>query len=657
MKKRKLWIPIVAVVLAAAVMAGVLLAPRFMPKEEVAVYSVAMVGYTDYYSGTSESYGMVTTDKVQPLYVSTTQTITEILVYPGQSVKKGDVLYTYDTTLSDLAVERKALANQQLEMELKTAQEELQALRKMKPIVYKPGSSSSSTTKTDYTKSPSDKKYLNTVYSTKTTGKTSASPLYFWLQTGKQVDDALIAELFAYAASQSQTGTSPEYLYVVFQMSSGNRTNTAFTVQSGVKITKVYESIPVDPPAPTDPPETTEPSQPTDPSESTQPSQPSDPSEGTQPSQPTDPSEGTQPSQPTDPSEGTQPSQPTDPTEGTQPSTGATDPSGNAEESEDPTDPSGTAEEPEDPTEPSGAAEEPEDPSEPTGEADNPASVSAAASSSTGSQVRTTYSFSFFAPPSAPSEDSGTVEWNDGYTSAELASMKKEKEAEIKQLQFEIKMGKAELKIMQKEADDGKVVAQFDGVVGQILDPTTAIETGEPLMKVTGGGGYYVEGTVSELALETIEVGQLVTVNSWDTGMVFTGTIVEVGEYPVEEQNYYGSSNVSYYPYQVFIDESADLQEGYYVSMTHQTAEAAAGTLYIQNAFLRSEGNRTYVFVRNAEGLLEKRYLSCGVSTDGYMTPVYSGITEEDFLAFPYGSEVTEGAPTFEGTDQDLYGY
>ena len=39
------------------------------------------------------------------------------------------------------------------------------------------------------------------------------------------------------------------------------------------------------------------------------------------------------------------------------------------------------------------------------------------------------------------------------------------------------------------------------------------------------------------------------------------------------------------------------------------------------------------------------------------MTPVYGGITEEDFLAFPYGSHITEGAPTYEGTDQDLYGY
>ena len=134
MKKNKLWIPITAVALALAVIGGMLLIPK-LPKDEAAVFPVTMVGYTDFYSGTTESYGMVTTDKVQPLYVSSTQTVTEILVYPGQAVKKGDVLFTYDTTLSDLAVARKDLANKQLEVQLKTAQAELAALKKMKPIV------------------------------------------------------------------------------------------------------------------------------------------------------------------------------------------------------------------------------------------------------------------------------------------------------------------------------------------------------------------------------------------------------------------------------------------------------------------------------------------------------------------------------------------
>ncbi|MBR7177969.1 MAG: HlyD family efflux transporter periplasmic adaptor subunit [Oscillospiraceae bacterium] len=596
MKKNKLWIPIVAAVLALSVAAGAFLIPR-LPKKEVPVYAVSMVGYTDFYSGSAESYGMVTTDKVQTLYVTATQTITEIKVYPGQEVKKGDVLYTYDTTLSDLAVERKDLANQQLEMELKTAQAELKALQKMKPIVYKPGSGSSST-KTDYTKSPTDPNMINQVYSTKTSGTSKSNPLYVWLETTKQVDETFIEYLFGQASG------NPNRIYVVFQMTSGNKAGAEFNVQTGICFTKTYE---------------TPPTEPTDPS---QPTVPSTPEESTEPSQPTQPSQPSVPSQPTEPEVPTEPSQPTQPTEPKEPS----QPS-----------------EPENPVEP----EEPEAPAEPE------SAGGASASSST--KKLAGYTMTFFTPPSAPKEDNGTVQWNDGYTSAELTAMKQEKQAEIKQLQFDIKMGKAELKIMQKEAANGNVVAEFDGTVSEILEPAEAYVNNLPLMKVTGGGGYYVEGTVSELALSTVTLGQSVTVTSWDTGAVCTGQVVEIGQYPVENQGY-GSGNASYYPYRVFIDESADLQEGFYVSLVYQTAEAAAGTLYLQDAFIRSEGNRSYVFVRGAEGLLEKRYLECGVS-DGYMTAVYAGITEEDFLAFPYGKEIVEGAPTYEGTDQDLYGY
>ena len=587
MKKPNIWIWITVMILVVgSAAAAAVMIPR-LPKEEAAVFPVTMVGYTDYYSGSAESYGLVATDKVQTLYLSQSQTVTEILVYPGQSVKKGDVLYTYDTTLSDLALERKDLANRQLEMQLKTAQSELSALNKMKPIVYKPGSNSGSTAKTDYTKSPKYTNLINTVYSTNTTGKSSFSPLYFWLKNGTQVTEEIIDYLFTQATGD------PNQIYVVFQSTKGNRANTTFDSHYGVSFRKTYVAAPTETTKPTEP-------KPTE----TQPTEP-------KPTQ----------TQPTEP----KPTQ-TQPTE-TKPTETKSTESNPTEAAADP------------------AGENGSQPASSGGPTPAPA------------MVFDGYTMTFFDPPSAPEEDSGTVEWNDGYTSAELTAMRKEKQEEIKQLQFDIKMGKAELNIMKKEAQDGKVVAEFDGVVSEILEPVAAMESGEPMMKVTGGGGYYVEGTISELALGTLQPGQTVTVNSWDTGMVYTGSVVEIGTYPVESQDYYGSSNVTFYPYKVFIDESADLQEGFYVSMTYQTEEQAAGTLYLQNAFLRTEGNRTYVYVRGAEGLLEKRYLECGVSTDGYMTPVYAGITEADYLAFPYGSAITEGAPTYEGTDQDLYGY
>ena len=134
----------------------------------------------------------------------------------------------------------------------------------------------------------------------------------------------------------------------------------------------------------------------------------------------------------------------------------------------------------------------------------------------------------FFKPSTTTSVDTtnDNIVWNSGYTYSELVSMRNEKQKEIDELTFQIKIGKAELKIMEKEADDGEVKAEFDGVVSSVLEPQNAIEINAPMIKVTGGGGFYVEGAVSELDLATIQIGQTVSVTSWDTYMTYEGTVV-----------------------------------------------------------------------------------------------------------------------------------
>ena len=116
-------------------------------------------------------------------------------------------------------------------------------------------------------------------------------------------------------------------------------------------------------------------------------------------------------------------------------------------------------------------------------------------------------------------------------------------------------------------------------------------------------------------------------------------------------------TNLSYYPYKVFIDQSVDLQEGYYVSLRYQSEAQQTGTMYLENAFIRTENGESYVYVRGEDGLLEKRVIRTGDSSDGYMTPVLSGLSQTDYIAFPYGKAVVEGAPVVEGTWEDLYGY
>ena len=119
--KLKIIIPILLVVAAAAV-GGYFWLTSGTRGEPVKVFSFQNMGMTEYWGDNQESYGFVQTDKVQTVFLSPTQSVTEILVSQGDQVKKGDVLMTFDTTLSDLALEKKRLSVEKLKLQLEDAQ-------------------------------------------------------------------------------------------------------------------------------------------------------------------------------------------------------------------------------------------------------------------------------------------------------------------------------------------------------------------------------------------------------------------------------------------------------------------------------------------------------------------------------------------------------
>ncbi len=527
-KRRWIWIVVVVAVLAAAGAGAIIYLPK-LNAENIYVYGFydGIAGMTDYYEGSGESSGMVTTDKVQPVFLSSTQTVTEILVSEGQQVKKGDVLFTYDTTLSDIALQRKALSVEQSKLDLETAKRELMVINSYVPISYKPVETPPPEEEpSEPEKEIGDLELEGKEYEVyKGEGDTSLTPLYCWLRSNTMIDELLMEALFY--------GREDDSLYVVFQHTEENSNEGGITQQFGIKMVRLSTDAVTDE----------------------------------------------------------------------------------------------------------------------NGEIIKPAD--------------TRYRFTYFDPALAESGDgSGNVddgiEWNSGFTAAEIHSMRVAKQEQIKELEFQIKMGEAEYKIMQKEADDGAVEAEFDGVVQGLLDPQSALEMGMPLMKVSGGGGFYVMGSVSELDLGSISLGQEVDVMSWDTGMSYVGSIVEIQPFPQENNDYYysGSQSISYYPYKIFIDESAMLQDGYYVSMTLRQGESeGGGSLYINNAFVLTEGASNFVYVRGEGDLLEKRQVRLGGMLWGEYSKVMDGITAEDYVAFPYGKGVKNGAPTEEGTWDTLYGY
>ena len=611
--KKKIIITVTAVVLVVAIGLGVWFGVSRGRSEPVKVFAFNSVGMTEYWGDSQESYGPVSTDKIQTVFLSSTQTVTEMKVAQGDEVKKGDVLMTFDTTLSDLQLERKRLEVEKLKLDLETAQKKLKDIQNMKPM--------SIVSSDDFDNSDEDsddegdlKKDYELSYDHAYDGSKPSKALICWLRvtTGDEevritptVDDALLEEA-RQQAEKFQNENQPD------PTEPSTEPTTESTTES-----------------------TTEPA--TEP-----PTQP-----GTEP--PTQPS--TEP--PTQPS-----------TEASTPSTEETSEGEGGEHSS------------------ASAAENPDE--KPTITVNSYYMVIKATEGNKrmgarvvwqGMYIRKVgsgFTFQFFDATGVPDhmatdpDDPDNTDPTDpdmpdpgsGYTAAQLAQMRAEQEKTIKETKFKIKMAEADYKIMQTEMSDGNVYAEFDGKVVSVLTEDEARTKNQPIIKVSGGGGFYIQGSVSELEKDKMQIGQEVTVNDWNTGMTYTGKIVSMGDFPTNSDGWNGSGNpnVSYYPFTVFVDETADLQAGMYVNIQYSSAESENG-IYLENPFIRTENGQSYVYVQGAGGKLEKRFVTTGKALWGSYTEIRSGLTVDDLIAFPYGKNLKEGAPTVESDVSDLYSY
>ena len=204
------------------------------------------------------------------------------------------------------------------------------------------------------------------------------------------------------------------------------------------------------------------------------------------------------------------------------------------------------------------------------------------------------------------------------------------------------------------------VYSELNGTIKAVRDSGSAdFDKTQAVVEVSGGGGYYIEGALSELELDTVSIGETVQVSSWMTGASAEGEIVEISDYPTDNANSWsdGNSNVSYYPFKVFVSEDADLREGDYVDMSYQNTSGSAdgNNLYLESMFIRTENGKSYVMVRGENGRLEQRWVQTGRNLWGSYTQIRGGLTVDDFVAFPYGRNVAEGAGTVEATPDQLY--
>ena len=552
---------------ALAIGLGIFAGAANSGKKPVYVYPFDIAGMTDYWGDSQESYGPVRSDNIQTVMLSDTQTVTEINVKVGDTVKKDDVLMSYDSTLSDLALEKKRLKVEQLKLQLQQEKDRLAEINNLQPYTPQQGGSTyiPPDVSGDDAFQPGETYLPNTTYTDVAawsggSGSSKDDPVILWVRQDGSVSANMVRDVAAFLEEARYRSAKAEY-------------DSAYKAYLEAK--KAYDDA--------------------------------------------------------------------------------------VAAGEDP-------------------GEAPEEPTPPERESitnfymilkeaygDH---TKAYAYVYFGMHVYLTDSGYYFTPFDAsnvndytkdavdyggtvvdePDVPEGTV-----YTLAEIVKMREDQQKTILDVEYNIKVAEAEYSIAQRETKDGKVRSEVDGKVVSVLTEEEAKETKQPIIKVSGGGGYYVVGSVSELVRDRLTIGSEVTINDYRNGNMYTGTVESIGDYPTDNGYGNGNQNVSYYPFNVFVDESADLVGGSYVNISY-SLNADEGGIYLTNAFIRKENGENIVYVQGPNGKLEKRTVVTGKTVWGSYKEILSGITTEDKVAFPYGKNVKVGASTELGDYSTLYG-
>jgi len=255
-----------------------------------------------------------------------------------------------------------------------------------------------------------------------------------------------------------------------------------------------------------------------------------------------------------------------------------------------------------------------------------------------------------FGATPTPSPTANPNNYNDmGYTSAELKRLIEEKKQEIQDLQIAKKQAQLDLDKARLQLNNTTVLSTVDGTVRSLIDAETATAEGKPFLVVSGDSTYYVSGALSESMLGSVLVGDEVTVMDYMSGNSYSAQIVSISDYPLEQDSglyYYGSGNPnsSSYEFTAVLSDADNLQSGQYVDITLNVQNAGnTDALYIQNAYIREDAAGSYVMKTGIDNRLVKQYVQTGRSLYGYSLEIKTGLTLDDYIAFPYGPDVKEG--------------
>lgn len=234
-----------------------------------------------------------------------------------------------------------------------------------------------------------------------------------------------------------------------------------------------------------------------------------------------------------------------------------------------------------------------------------------------------------------------------GYTEIELAKAIRDKKQELKTLDLDLRKAKLSLSENKALLNDGIVRAKRSGIVRNIKDLSNPIQDGSAFLEVATGQGTYIKGSISELMLNQIKVGDTISAYCWTSGKTFDAKIQSIDTVPSSNSNYNGSGNpnVSYYGFEAYAKDASKIQAGEYLELTFNLSSDTTSSIWLSKAYVKQEGNKYYV-LKDVHGKLKKQYVTVGKIVWGDTMEIKDGLSDTDYIAFAYSKNAKEGVKT-----------
>lgn len=234
-----------------------------------------------------------------------------------------------------------------------------------------------------------------------------------------------------------------------------------------------------------------------------------------------------------------------------------------------------------------------------------------------------------------------------GYTEIELAKAIRDKKQELKTLDLDLRKAKLSLSENKALLNDGIVRAKRSGIVRNIKDLSNPIQDGSAFLEVAGGQGTYIKGSISELMLNQVKIGDTISAYCWTSGETFDAKIQSIDTVPSSNSNYNGSGNpnVSYYGFEAYAKDASKIQAGEYLELTFNLSSDTTSSIWLSKAYVKQEGNKYYV-LKDVHGKLKKQYVTVGKIVWGDTMEIKDGLSDTDYIAFAYSKNAKEGVKT-----------